>query len=99
MKLNPYPKLQAMRTRPGRSFNVLAGAVLTALCFAQNAWANGTAYYLDPNGGTTAGLGAAGSAYLQSNAQWNPNANGIGTLVAVPGTSPYYQMTFGNAGA
>ncbi len=61
-------------------------------------WANGAPYYLDPNGGTTDGFDVGSGTYAQSSVQWNPNTNGIGTLVAFPSTSPYYQMTFGNGG-
>ena len=68
------------------------------LFLAPAALANGTAYYLDPNGGSTAGFGPGTGTYAESGVVWNPSSTGIGTLVAFPTGSPYYQLTFGNRG-
>ena len=81
--------------RQWRTLNVFVGGLLALGVFAPAARPNGTAYYLDPNGGATAGFDVGSGTYAQSTVQWNPSATGIGTLVAFPTASPYYQMSFG----
>ncbi len=62
-----------------RPLSSATGMLLALLTAAPPAFAQ-TTYYRDGNGGATAGFGTITG--LFDNTFWNPNANGIGTLVA-----------------
>src|ERR1035441_6909916 len=91
-------KIQIQPRRQWRTLNLFAGGLLALLFVAPAALANGTPYYLDPNGGATAGFDVGSGTYAQSSVQWILSATGSGTDVAFPTGTTYYQMTFGNGG-
>src|ERR1017187_4468588 len=78
-RMNTSTKIQIQPRRAWRTLAMLTATALALWRLAPAAWANGAAYYLDPNGGATAGFDVGSGTYAQSSVQWISSPTGSGT--------------------